>query len=161
MRKASIFATVAALLFLGVGVTQLFAQEPKAPSREIPDAPLEHKTGRSTTVAVDHQGSDEVGVRLAFHMKEILNKATLFELAAGDGKKKIKVELFTKEEFEGRPGLGSVYGVVWLYSEGEGSLSYYLAGRVGVADAARVREAAEALVAETQGVAVRYSYLLD
>ena len=81
-------------------------------------------------------------------------------LAVGKGKK-IKVVLFTREEFEGRPGLGSVYGVVWLYSEGEGSLSYYLAGRVGVADAARVRETAEALVAETQGVAVRYSYLLD
>ncbi len=160
MRKVSIFVAVAALLFLLTGTAQLFAQEPKAPSKEIPNTPVEQKPDRSTPVAVDHQGADEVGVRLAFHMKEILNKASLFELAVGKGKK-IKVVLFTREEFEGRPGLGSVYGVVWLYSEGEGSLSYYLAGRVGVADSARVREAAEALVAETQGVAVRYSYLLD
>ncbi|MGE4297150.1 MAG: hypothetical protein AB7E47_03900 [Desulfovibrionaceae bacterium] len=132
----------------------------KAAQARIPDKPAPPKADRSTPVTVEQRGTDDVGARLVFHVKELFNKNTLFSLSAKDGKK-LKLIVSTSEEFPDRPALGSVYAAVWVYSESESTLKYYLDSRVGVVDAPDAARVAEVLAATTDTVASKYAYLFE
>ncbi|NJB68794.1 hypothetical protein GGQ74_002467 [Desulfobaculum xiamenense] len=131
-----------------------------ATATEIPDKPTPAEALRATPVAIVHTDIDNVGTRLVFHLKEVLNKSSLFSLSAAD-EKKIKLVVRTREEFPGRPGLGSVYSVTWIFSASENVLNHYLASEVGVVSAADVAATAEALAGRTDAVAAQYAYLFE
>jgi hypothetical protein len=124
-----------------------------------PDKPSKAAETR-TPIMVEHQGSDNVGGRLAYQLKELLEKSALFRLTNKD-EKKLKLLLISKEEFPGRPNMSSVYSAVWTYSENDGTLKYYLASDVGLISAAAVKEEAEALVGRTHESLTSYSYLFE
>lgn len=124
-----------------------------------PDKPIKPAETR-TPIMVEHQGSDNVGGRLAYQLKELLEKSALFRLTNKD-EKKLKLLLITKEEFPGRPNMSSIYTVVWSYSENDGTLKYFLSSDVGVANAAAVKEEAEALVSRTHEALTSYNYLFE
>ena len=134
---------------------------PGAAKKEIPDKPAAPKQIETRTpVFVEHHGSDNVGGRLAYHLKETMEKSALFRLTSKD-EKKLKAILFSKDEFNGRPNMSSIYTVVWAYSENEGTLKYYLASDVGLVHAASVKEEAEALAGRTHEVLSSYGYLFE
>ena len=111
-------------------------------------------------MSVEQRGTDEVGARLVFHVKELFNKKSLFSLSTKDGKK-LKLILTTREEFPERPALGTVYAAVWVYSESEATLKYFLDSRVGAVDASQAAQVAEALAAATDDLAAKYAYLFE
>jgi hypothetical protein len=111
-------------------------------------------------VAVEHAGTDPLGARLAFELKETLGASTLFELTRDDVPK-VSVILRTSEEFPGRPGMGTVWSAVWIYSAGTGVLAHFLDAQVGVAAPGDVETMAGALAQKTDEVAGRYAYLFE
>lgn len=127
--------------------------------KAIQDAP-KAVPGRSTAVAVEHEGTDPVGAKLAFQLKELFNSASLFNLTDKDVPK-LKVLISTVSEFAERPEVGSAFAVVWSYSESEGTLKHYLGRDVGVVSDATAQAVAQRLAEGTDGMAVRYSYLFD
>lgn len=111
-------------------------------------------------VAVQHTGDDPVGLKLAFHLKERLAKSPLFRMAGKDDKR-IVIRLTTRAEFPGRAHLAAVYSVAWVYAEKEEVLAYFLTQDVGLVDADKVVEEAEALTARTDKIAGQYGYLFE
>jgi hypothetical protein len=126
----------------------------------IPDTPRAVQSSEGTPVSVVHRGTDDAGVRLAFQLKETVNRSSLFRLSDPD-ERSVQVLLITREEFPGRPGAASVYAVTWLYSESEGTLKYHLDADAGVVDGSNVAKAAETLAGRTDEVSTRYSYLFE
>lgn len=137
------------------------AEQQKAVAKEIPDKPTAvHSKPTIIPVIVEQTGEDAVGGRLAYHLKELFSKSSLFTVTGKD-EKKIKLLLNTKIEFMGRPSTSSIYSAVWVYSENEGTLKYYLASEVGLVHGVSVKDAAEILVNKTHKIFTRYSYLFE
>jgi hypothetical protein len=136
------------------------AQQPAAPAKPVADKPVEKPVDRTTAVAVEHEGTDTLGAKLAFQLKGTFNSSSLFTLTDKD-QPKLRLFIATKEEFPSRPHIASVYSLVWAFSQGEGTLNFLLAREVGVVDAGEL----EALVAKTaeytDGIAAKYSYLFN
>lgn len=149
---------LATMLLLALAIPSLpaFAEEPE--KKPLRDAPQKVATGKSTTVAVEHEGEDTIGARLAFQLKEIFNTSSLFQLTDAD-KPKLNVLVSTVSEFPSRPEVGSAYAVVWVYSESRGNLQYYLGRQTGVVSEASVADVARVLAERTDGIAVKYGYL--
>jgi len=159
MRLKYLMASIAFVLLLAPAA--LWAQEGNASLKNIPDTPATPQLNeRSTPVSIDHQGQDNVGTRLVFHLKEIFAKSPLFALSAKD-ERKVRLVIRSQEEFADRPNTTSLVSLVWLYSENEGTLKYYLDGSVELVHSATVREQAEALASRTHDIAAKYSYLFD
>ncbi len=154
------------LLFGGVCAAQQAATPPaaeqqKAMAKEIPDKPAAvHSKPAVIPVIVEQNGEDAVGGRLAYHLKELFSKSAMFSLTVKD-EKKIKLILNTQLEFIGRPGTSSIYSAVWVYSENDGTLKYYLANEVGLVHGVSVKDTAEILVNKTHEIFSRYSYLFE
>jgi hypothetical protein len=148
--------------------TAVFACAGAAGAQQAPEAkispPIEKKdekkpaSGKRSPIVVEHTGSDPVGLKLAYVVKEMVNNSNLFTLTTKD-EKKIVLVLATKEEFADRPKLASVYGLCWLYSAKDGSLRYYLANASGVVDAQSVEDAAQAILSKTSATADSFAYL--
>lgn len=115
---------------------------------------------RTTAIAVEHEGTDPVGAKLAFQLKNLFNTSSLFTLTEKDGPK-IKIYLTSAPEFAGRPGIASAYSVIWAFSQAEGTLSFLLAREVGVVAAEDVDGLVAKLAEKTDGVAVKYKYLFN
>jgi hypothetical protein len=139
------------------------ADQPTAQPRQVP-AEQEQEEGEQEKVGlpvlIEHDGTDPVGLRLAFHLKETFQKSSLFRLA-GPEEKHFSLRLVTREQFRDRPYLGSVYALVWRYVESREVLAYSLGERLGFADADAVAQEAEVIAAETDRVKGRYGYLLE
>ncbi len=139
------------------------ADQPAAQPRQ---APAEQEQGENEQekvglpVLIEHEGTDPVGLRLAFHLKETFQKSSLFRLAGAE-EKHFSLRLVTREQFRDRPYLGSVYALVWRYVESREVLAYFLGERLGFADADAVAQEAEVIAAETDRVKGRYGYLLE
>jgi hypothetical protein len=140
-------------LLLGPAAGAASAQE----SSPLPDAPM-RITERHTPVAVEHEGGDSIGSRLSTRVKELLNGSNLFMLQETD-KPKFRILLSTVPEFDSRPGVGSAYSVVWVFSLSEATLRHYLAREVGVLTAEEVNDTAARIVERTDSLAIRYGYL--
>lgn len=131
-----------------------------APTAEAP--PLPNKPGeslkRDTAVAVEFEGTDSIGSRLATRVKELLNSSNLFSLTDKDTPK-IRVLISSVPEFSTRPEVGSAYSVVWLFAQSEATLRHFLVREVGVMTPGEVNDLAAKIVERTDGLAVRYGYL--
>ena len=74
---------------------------------------------------------------------------------------KLQLIINTVSEFPSRPGVGSLYCVVWTYSERSTTLSSYLAQEVGVVTPENLAELAEQLASRTSGLAAKHSYIFN
>lgn len=127
-------------------------------SAALPDKPMKI-TERHTPVAVEYKGSDDsIGSRLSTRVKELLNSSNLFMLESRDTPK-FRILLSTAPEFKDRPGVGSVYSVVWVFSLSEATLRHYLDSEVGVLTPEEVDGLAARIVEQTDKMATRYGYL--
>ncbi len=111
-------------------------------------------------VTIEYEGQDSLGIRLVLEMKEYMATSKIFRLSSSD-EKKIKIYIKTKEEFPSRPGLGSVYCIVWTFSAGKDVLSSYLDGEVGSISYNQVKSIVEVLLSKTDEVISQYSYLFE
>ena len=134
---------------------------PPAPEKTAPiqDKPAK-ASERNTPVAVEYEGTDSIGARLATRLKENFNSSNLFQLTEKDTPK-IRVLIATKPEFESRPGVGSAYAIVWLFSQSEATLRHFLVREVGVLTPDEVNDLAAKIIERTDGLAVRYGYLFQ
>lgn len=156
MRRLSLLfplLLVAALL----AAPAVFAAETAAP-KPVADKPVVSNTERTTSVAVEHDGTDTLGAKLSFQLKGAFNGSSLFTLTDKDVPK-LKVVITTAAEFPSRPNIASVYGVVWAFSQAEGTLSFLLAREVGVVNAEDLDGLVAKIAERTDGIAARYNYL--
>ena len=128
-------------------------------TKPLPDRPAK-ESERATQIAVEYEGTDSIGARLAMRLKERLNTSSLFRLTEKDAPK-MRILLSTVPEFPSRPGVGSAYAVVWAFSQSEGTLRHYLAREVGVVTAEDVDGLADRIVERTDGLSVKYGYLFQ
>jgi len=177
----AMIVAIAAILWAGPGIAQDVAQDdggateptveqgtrarvehPKPEPKRSP--PAEEENGAVKTqgipVVVEHHGTDPVGMRLALHLKETLQKSNLFRLSKAD-EKHLNLRLVTREQFAERPFLGSAYVLIWRYVESEDVLTYYLSERLNFVDSGVVLHEAEVLAEETDRVNTRFGYLLE
>jgi len=152
---------VAFLVFLVVPC--LAADQPAAQPKQAPpgqEQGLGEEDRARLPVLVEHDGTDPVGLRLAFHLKETFQKSGRFRLA-GPEERHFSLRLVTREQFKDRPHLGSVYALVWRYVESREVLSHFLEEHLGFVDADVVAQEAEVIAAKTDRVRGRYGYLLE
>jgi len=149
--------------FVVLAVPGWAADQPAAQPKQAPPE-QEHGTGggdkAGLPVLVEHDGTDPVGLRLAFHLKETFQRSGLFRLA-GPEEKHFSLRLVTREQFKDRPYLGSVYALVWRYVGSRDVLAHSLEERLGFVDADIVAQEAEVIAAETNRVRERFGYLLE
>ena len=113
------------------------------------------KTERRTPVVVEFEGSDTLGVTLFTRLQDALNSTN----PAAQREAKFRILLTTASEFPSRPGVGSVYAVVWTLALSEGSMEYYLVRDLGVVTPDTVDAVVARIIGRTDGVAARYGYL--
>ena len=137
-----------------------YAAPPQA-GKPVPDKP-DASVDRVTVVSVSTEGSDSIGARLGTRLKERFNQSNLFTLNDDEEKDvpKLNLMLSTRAEFEGRPAVGSVYAVCWVFRQGKGYLGYLLANDLGTVDAGNVEALVDKLVERTDGIAAKYGSLL-
>lgn len=128
--------------------------------KPVPDAPGKGPD-RVTVVSVTLEGTDSLGARLGTRLKERFNQSSLFTLNDDEEKDipKLYLLLSTQAEFPGRPSLGSVYSVCWVFKQGKGYLGYLLARDLGVMSAEDADSLVDRLVERTDGIATKYSSL--
>ena len=115
---------------------------------------------RVTLVSVQLEGADGIGARLGMQLKDRFNRSSLFSLAVEEkDAPKLQVMLATSPEFPGRPGVGSIYSVCWVFSQGRGYLGYLLARDLGTVNYEDIDALADKLVERTDGVAAKYGNL--
>ncbi len=137
-------------------VPALAAEESKAGAPKA-DTPIKVEA-RSTLVSVAHTGTDSIGIRLSTRLKEVFNASNLFKLNE-ENAPKIRLVLTTKAEFADRPHVGSVYSLVWVFSQSDAHLGYLLAQEVDVLSLDDVDAVAAKVAERTDGLAVKYAYL--
>ncbi|MFO8032618.1 MAG: hypothetical protein R6U22_08745 [Desulfohalobiaceae bacterium] len=137
-------------------------QEEKKPEvvRQGQQVPEEVEEAGKVPVMVEYQDMDSLGRRLVFNIRERFNKSDLFRLS-GYQEEKIKIMISSQEEFPSRPGLSSIYSIVWTFSYGQDVLDNYLQAEVGQISNQGLTELAEDLVAKTDRIYTDYSYLFE
>lgn len=130
-----------------------------APGKPTPDTPAK-VTSRQTQINIVHEGSDSVGARLSTRLKELFNASNLFQLNEKDAPK-MRILLNTQAEFSERPGVGSIYSIIWVFSQSENHLGYLLARDLGTLSPDEVDNLAAKIVERTDGIAVKYGYLFQ
>lgn len=150
-----ILALAGVLLF---AVTAMAAQ-PQA-GKPVQDNP-EKGADRVTVVSVALEGTDSIGARLGTRLKERFNQSSLFTLNDDEEKDtpKLYLMLDTQSEFPGRPGVGSVYSVCWVFKQGKGYLGYLLARELGTVNYDDLDALVDKLVERTDGIAAKYASL--
>lgn len=128
-----------------------------APRREAPESV---KKDKKYPVMIIHEQKDDLGRRLTFNLREVFNNSSLFRLS-GYNEQKIQIILSTRQEFEGRPNISSIYTIIWLFSSGEGMLNHYLQSETGFIDFRTIKELAKTLAAKTDEVVSQYAYLFE
>ena len=118
------------------------------------DAPK--KAERRTPVVVEFEGNDSIGVALFNSLQKKINSTNP---ASPVREAKFRILLSTASEFPSRPGVGSVYAVVWTLALSEGSMEYYLVRDLGIVTPDTVDEVTDRIVSRTDGVSARYGYL--
>ncbi|MDR1777802.1 MAG: hypothetical protein LBR31_08265 [Desulfovibrio sp.] len=148
------------LVFVGSAVAAQQTVQPPAPTvKPVPDKP-EKGTDRVTLVSVQLEGTDGLGARLGTQLKDRFNRSSLFTLTAEEkDAPKLLLLLSTTPEFPSRPGIGSVYSICWVFSQGKGYLGYLLARDLGTVTPEDVDALTDKLVERTDGVAAKYENL--
>ena len=97
---------------------------------------------------------------LVFELTNTCNSSSLFALKT-DKEQNISVLITTHTEFPSRPEIGSVYSVVWVYSEDANNLKYFLAQDAGIVTKATAQALARSIANKTDQIAMQYEYLFD
>lgn len=142
--KASRFLALSVLFLTMLMAVPSFANE---------NAP---KTERRTPVIVEFEGNDTIGTTLFMRLQ---SKIASTNPASPAREAKFRILLSTASEFPSRPGVGSVYTVVWTLALSEGSMEYYLVRDLGVVTPDSIDEVVSRIISRTDGVAARYGYL--
>lgn len=149
-RVAAVAALLASLAVpVGAAETGRQAAVPDNPARS--DVP-------ATPVAVELEGTDSIGARLAMRLKERFNQSSLFRLLAANDRK-MRVLLQTRSEFPDRPHMGSVYAICWVFTERDDLLSFLLARDLGTVSYEEVDALADRIVERSDGIAAKYRNL--
>ena len=114
----------------------------------------------ATPIDILHDGTDSLGAKLAYQLKEIFNSGTLFSLSDKD-EPKLQLIIVTAQEFPSRPGVGSIYCAVWTYSERPTALSNHLAQEVGIVTPENLSQLADKLASRTSGLAAKHAYIFN
>ncbi len=153
------YATYVAALVLTLAMCAPAFAADAQPGRPAPDKPGK-SVERSTVITVIHEGSDSIGSRFSTKLKELFNGSNLFTLNEKDVPK-MRLILTTQNEFPSRPGIGTVYSLIWTFSQSEGHLGYLLSRDVGAIGMEDVDALAAKIVERTDGIAVKYGYLFQ
>lgn len=147
-------------LFLMGGVSYAAAPASPQPGKPVQDLPRS-TPDRTTVVSVILDGTDSLGARLSTRLKERFNQSSLFKLNSEEEKDspELRLLLNTAPEFPGRPSVGSVYGVCWVFSQGKGYLGYLLAREIGTVNSDDLDTLVDKLVERTDGIAAKYGNL--
>lgn len=146
-------------LFFAMPTITFSATAPQA-GKPVEDAPRV-TPDRTTIISVHLDGTDSLGSRLATKLKERFNQSSLFRLNSDEERDEPELRLLlnTAPEFPSRPGVGSVYGVCWIFSQGKGYLGYLLAREIGTVNSDDMDALVDKLVERTDGIAAKYSNL--
>lgn len=158
MKKAVLLPLV--LFFVCFTAYPLFAAS-QQPGQPVQDTPTPRVT-RSTAISVIAEGNDSLGARLSTRLKERFNQSSLFTLHNVDEKDtpELRFLLTTQPEFPARPGVGSIYGVCWVFSQGKGYLGYLLGREIGTFTVDEIDGLVDKLVERTDGIVAKYGNLL-
>ena len=115
-----------------------------------------HKQERRTPVIVEFEGNDALGTSLFNRLQE---KVISGNPANPTREARFRLLLSTSAEFPSRPGVGSVYAVVWTLALTEGSMEYYLVRDIGIVTPENIDSEVNRILSRTEGVAARYGYL--
>ncbi|KAF1076804.1 hypothetical protein [Halodesulfovibrio sp. MK-HDV] len=153
------------LICIAFAAIPAFAEEAPKPAKTVqPAAPKADTpavvTSRTTPIFVEQKGADNLGSMLAFELKSACNTSSLFKMT-GDDVPKITVIITTMSEFADRPKIGSVYSVVWVFSENSNNLKYYLAQDTGIVTVDNVSALATSVANKTDQIALQYGYLFE
>ena len=132
---------------------------PAAKAQPKADTPKEIYS-RKTPLYIAHTGTDILGTNLVFELTNTCNSSSLFALKT-DKEQNISVLITTHTEFPSRPEIGSVYSVVWVYSEDANNLKYFLAQDAGIVTKATAQALARSIASKTDQIAMQYEYLFD
>lgn len=152
------FTLTFAFTALVTGPSVALAADAQA-GKPVADKPAK-STERRTVVAVIHEGSDSIGARLATRLKEVFNASNLFQLNDKDVPK-VRLLVTTQPEFSTRPAVGSVYSIVWIFSQSDAHLGYLLSREMGTLSMEDVDGLVNQVIERTDGIAVKYSYLFN
>lgn len=149
------------LLVCSLFTASAFAAENRtAASVPVSNATSQTIKKNAVPVYVDLQGTDSIGSKLAYQMREKFNSSSQFTLTDKD-QPKIIIILGTTPEFAERPAIGSAYSVIWLYYANPKSYNSYLTHEVGVVSPENIEGLVDTLVERTTGVSAKYSYLFE
>ena len=151
----TVFARILTICLVLACSAPAWAAEEKAAS--VPNNPAKVDV-RTTSVAVQADGTDSIGAKLGTGLKEAFNTSSLFKLSNND-EPKMMVLISTAPEFPSRPSVGSVYSVAWAFSQANGYLYMLLDRQVGTVAADEVDGLVAKLVEKTDGLSVKYSSL--
>lgn len=153
------------LICIAFAAIPAFAEEAPKSTKAVQPAPPKANTpavvtSRTTPIFVEQKGADNLGSMLAFELKSACNTSSLFKMT-GDDVPKITVMITTMSEFADRPKIGSVYSVVWVFSENSNNLKYYLAQDTGIVTVDNVSALATSVANKTDKIALQYGYLFE
>ncbi len=157
--RTVVFCFVLQCAFGGFLVSAYAAEKAPVAGKATPDTPAT-SAQRQTQVSIMHEGTDSVGTRLSTRVKELFNGSNLFQLNENNAPK-MRILLTSKAEFSDRPNVGSVYSIIWVFSQSSGHLGYLLAQDVDTLTPEDVDIIAAKIVERTDGIAVKYAYLFQ
>ena len=148
--------TFLVLLLAGALGSQAMAAPATAPAA-VPNSPAK-VDARVTAVDVQSEGTDSIGARLSTALKEKFNTSSLFRLGS-DNEPKLVLLVSTSPEFPTRPQVGSVYSIIWVYSQKANYLPMLLGHEVGTVSMEDIDALVARVVEKTDGLSVKYGYL--
>ena len=151
----TVFARILTICLVLACSAPAWAAEDK--SAAVPNNPAKVDV-RTTSVAVQADGTDSIGAKLGTGLKEAFNKSSLFKLNNND-EPKMMVLISTVSEFPSRPSVGSAYSVTWAFSQANGYLHMLLDRQVGTVTADEVDGLVAKLVEKTDGLSAKFSSL--
>lgn len=161
MKLNYLFSLILSLILCHSVALSHAAQTPAAqPGKPVQDLPATVNK-REILVNVQVEGTDSIGARLSTKLKERFNQSNLFRLNSDEDKDtpELRLLLNTAPEFPSRPGVGSVYGICWVFSQGKGFLGYLLAREIGTVNMDDLDGLVDKLVERTDGIAAKYANL--
>ena len=150
------------LILLSVAILPAYAEEAAKkpePAPAVADTPAE-TTSRTTPIFISQKGADVLGSILAYEVTSACNSSSLFKLTTDD-QPNISVMITTLAEFSSRPEIGSVYSIVWVFSENNSNLKYFLAQDAGIITKENTPMLAKTIAAKTDQLAMQYGYLFE
>jgi hypothetical protein len=105
-------------------------------------------------IEVHHDGDDAVGVKLAFQVRELIRRSASMRLQ--ETGTRFVVYLVTSDVAVSNGGRETVYGVTWVFYDGETRLYLYVVSGVGLVSNDRIESAASTIVASTDAAIAKW-----